>query len=367
MDLVGRHLSCYSDPIDFEDFPCSSAPPSLTSCRPFYPTGSFPWFPPISWAPISSGAQLTTAASDFSLTKTISTSSSWSTGSPCPRGERVAKINALRDAKLELEASLLRKLGRERASEQIVSLVPVTPFEVDQAVHKDAVKHILTGARAYDLFKRSEIESLDGGRSSSPVADAHRSVLSFVQKKRAEALSVAPNGRGGMAPQAHDDPVPKDLMRNFAVATADLEKHNDISDLARGLREISDFASASADWTPLTTAFAQWLAVRQGARGTVDPVISPDHYLLLVEDQVRSRAAAISRSRWSPLHRTAGRAHDASDRCSHAVLVPPHERDISGHASGQDGRIEERRVARRSRRPGEYEGPCQRTFRAPVR
>jgi hypothetical protein len=71
-----------------------------------------------------------------------------------------------------------------------------------------------------------------------------------------------------------------------------LEKHNDISDLARGLREISDFASASADWTPLTTAFSQWLAVRQGARGTVDPVMSPDHYLLLVEtifDRVRQQ------------------------------------------------------------------------------
>ena len=225
----------------------------------------------------------------------------WEAVSP---GERVAQINALRDAKLDLEASLLRKLGREKASEQIVSLVPVTPFEVDQAVHKDGVKHILVGAKAYDLAKRADIESLQGGQSSSPLRDEHRTVLSFVQKKRAEALSVSSNGRGGLAPQAHEDPVPKELMRNFAIATADLEKHSDISDLARGLQEISDFASASADWTPLTSAFATWLAVRQGARGTVAPVISHDHYLLLVEtifDRVRQQYPASNTARFSGL------------------------------------------------------------------
>ena len=222
----------------------------------------------------------------------------WESVSP---GERVSQINALRDAKLNLEASLLRTLGREKASEQIVSLVPVTPFEVDQAVHKDGVKHILIAAKAYDLFRRADIEGLRGGQSSSPLRDEHRTVLNFVQKKRAEALSVASNGRGGLAPQAHEDPVPKELMRNFAVATADLAKHNDVSDLARGLQEISDFASASADWTPLTSAFAKWLAVRRGARGTVLPIISHDHYLLLIEtmfDRVRQQYPASDTARF---------------------------------------------------------------------
>lgn len=212
-----------------------------------------------------------------------------------PPGERVTQINTLRDAKLELEALLLRKLGREKASEQIVSLIPVTPFEVEQAVHKDGVTHIFTHARAYDLWKKHETECLAGGQSASPLTEAHRSVLQFVQKKRAEALSVAPNGRGGLAPAAHDDPVPKELMRNFAVAAADPEKHTDISDLARGLREIQGFSAASADWTPLTSSFAQWLAVRTGARGDVNPVISHDHYLLLVEtmfDRVRQQYPA---------------------------------------------------------------------------
>lgn len=216
----------------------------------------------------------------------------WEAVSP---GERVVLINILRDAKLELESKLLRKLGRENATKQIVSLVPVTSFEVDHAVHKDGVKHILTDARAYDLFKRREIENLGGGQATPALADVHRTALSFVQKKRAEALSVTANGKGGLAIQAHDDPVPKELMRNFAIATADLEKDKDVSDLARGLREISAFASASADWTPLTSSFSKWLDVRRGARGDVDPVISHDHYLLLVEtafDRVRQQYPA---------------------------------------------------------------------------
>lgn len=217
-------------------------------------------------------------------------------------GERVALINALRDAKLELETKLLRKLGRENASKQIVSLVPVTRFEIDHAVHKDGVKHILTDVRAYDLFQRSEIENLGGGRASPALADVHRTALSFVQKKRAEALSVAPNGRGGLAVQAHDDPVPKEVMRNFAIATADLEVDNDVSDLARGLREISNFASASADWTPLTSTFSDWLEVQRGARGKVPEVISDDHYLLLVEttfDRVRQQYPTSDRVRFA--------------------------------------------------------------------
>lgn len=217
-------------------------------------------------------------------------------------GERVAQIAQLRNAKLELEASLLRRLGREKASEQIVSLVPVTPFEIEQAVHKDGVKHIFKSARAYDLVNRVEVDSLEGGQSPFPLTDEHRSVLGFVQKKRAEVLSVTPNGRGGMSPSAHDDPVPKELMRHFAVATANLNEHQDISDLARGLQGISDFASASAGWTPLTSSFAQWLAVRQGARGDTHPVISHDHYILLVEtifDRVRQQYGSSSGVRFT--------------------------------------------------------------------
>jgi predicted nucleotidyltransferase len=93
-----------------------------------------------------------------------------------PAGERVEHLKALRQAKEDLEISLFRKLRREKGSDRIVSLVPVTPFEVDQAVHKDNVKHILTKAIAYDLLEKREISSLDGGRAARPLSDSHGTV-----------------------------------------------------------------------------------------------------------------------------------------------------------------------------------------------
>lgn len=81
-----------------------------------------------------------------------------------------------------------------------------------------------------------------------------------MQKKRVESNSILSNGNGGLKLEPHDDSVPKELMRHFAVATADLNNTADISDLARGLEEISRFASVAADWTPEMAAFKSWLA-----------------------------------------------------------------------------------------------------------
>lgn len=205
-------------------------------------------------------------------------------------GDRVEQVNILRHAKGALELHLLQKLHRTNAAEQIVSLVPVTPFEIEHAVHKDHIRHIMTDALGYDLVARKEIPNLGGGTAPQPLTEGHRTVLAFIQKKRAEALSMRPNGTGGLKHEPHDDPVPKELQRNFAVATFDPNKDADPSDLVRGLREIGRFANEAANWTPMTSSFASWLEVRQGARGTVSSLISDDHYLLVLEtiyDRVR--------------------------------------------------------------------------------
>lgn len=218
-------------------------------------------------------------------------------------GDRVVEINSLRNAKAQLEAKLFQKLHRINGLEQIVSLVPLTPFEVEQAIHKDRAGHILTSAPAYDLTERRNLDNLGGGTTAQPVSDLHHGTLAFVQKKRAEALAIRPNGTGGLAAEAHDDPVPKQLMRHFAIATFDGTKGGDPADLARGLREIRRFAEQAADWTPMTTAFASWLEVLQGARGDVPPIISDDHYLLVLEaiyDRVRQQYLGAATVRFSP-------------------------------------------------------------------
>lgn len=224
----------------------------------------------------------------------------WEGKSP---GDRVDQINVLRHAKGELELRIFQKLHRTNGAEQIVSLVPITPFEIAQAVHKDNVKHILTDARAYDLQARKELENLGGGSAPQPLSELHRNVLAFVQRKRAEALSIRPNGTGGLAVEPHSDPVPKQLQRNFAVATFEAAKDSDPADLARGLREINRFAEQAANWTPMTSSFANWLGVRQGARGAVSPIITNDHYLLVLEtifDRVREQYPTATTVRFAP-------------------------------------------------------------------
>lgn len=210
-----------------------------------------------------------------------------------PQIDRVEQIWALAAAKAQLESRLFSVLHREKGSDQIVSLIPLTPFEIEQGAHKDHIRHIMTGALAYDLVAKKDIPNLAGGQATVPLSDMHLPTLAFVQKKRAEAVSIRPNGTGGLKTEAHgNDPVPKELSRHLAAATYDAARDSDPSDVVRGLRRVTEFANGAADWSPMTTAFASWLEVRQGARGMVDEVITADHYLLLVEtifDRVRAQ------------------------------------------------------------------------------
>lgn len=210
-----------------------------------------------------------------------------------PQVDRVKQLRALATAKAKLESRLFSVLHREDGLEQIVSLIPLTPFEIEQGAHKDHIGYIMTGAPAYDLVAKKEIPNLGGGQATIPLSEVHRPTLAFVQKKRAEAVSIRPNGTGGLEPEAHgDDPVPKELSRHLAAATYDAAKDSDPSDVVRGLRRVSEFASGAADWSPMTTAFESWLEVRQGTRGRVDEIIAADHYLLLVEtifDRLRAQ------------------------------------------------------------------------------
>lgn len=218
-------------------------------------------------------------------------------------GERLDQLKKLKKAKGDLEAILFRKLERENGSDAIVSIVPVTLFEFRHAIHKDGVDTILKDTAAYDLLDRAMLEGLNGGVESEALPSPHRNSLQFVQKKRAEALSVTPNGKGGLKTQAHKDPVPKELMRHFAVATAKLKSTKDVADLARGLGEIRSFATEDADWIPERRSFANWLGVKQGDRGEVDPKITSEHYLMLVEaifDRVHRQHPGLTTVEFNP-------------------------------------------------------------------
>ncbi|WP_345935149.1 hypothetical protein [Tistrella arctica] len=196
---------------------------------------------------------------------------------------RVTALHRLRDAKIDLEQTLLKTLHRGSADDQIVSLVPVTAWERAHAVHKDGNSAILTETPAIDLLSGGRLAGL-AEPSHTVVAPSHRGLAQLVQKTRAGFLAIGANGRVRFAIGAHADPVPKELIRSFAVATADPGMPAaETTDLARGLRELTLAVAAGASDDRAMHAYGVWLGVRQGARGKVAPVISVQDYLATIE------------------------------------------------------------------------------------
>jgi hypothetical protein len=57
----------------------------------------------------------------------------------------------------------------------------------------------------------------------------------------------------------------------------------EVTDLDRGLKELALALDEQADSLPIIRNFKAWLGVRRGARGTVNPVITPEFYVLTCE------------------------------------------------------------------------------------
>lgn len=210
---------------------------------------------------------------------------------------RVAALHHLRNAKIDLEQTLLKILQRGSADDQIVSLVPVTSWERAHAVHKDGNSAILTDTPAIDLLSGGRLAGL-ADASHTVLAPPHRGLAQLVQKTRAGFLAIGANGRVRFAIAAHADPVPKELIRSFAMATADPGMPAaETTDLARGLRELTLAVAAGASDDRAMHAYGVWLGVRQGARGKVAPVISVQDYLATIEmifDRVARQYPAVT-------------------------------------------------------------------------
>jgi hypothetical protein len=105
-----------------------------------------------------------------------------------------------------------------------------------------------------------------------------------VQKQRAQFVGRTANGKSLFTLKPHDDVVPKELMRHFAIATSDEGMASqETTDLARGLQEIELALDDKADALPLIRSYKARLQVRRGARGNVNPIIAADYYVLPCE------------------------------------------------------------------------------------
>jgi predicted nucleotidyltransferase len=197
---------------------------------------------------------------------------------------RIGQMKTLSDYKVQLEYKLQLALQRNLAGEQIVSLVPMTDWELMQSIHKDGNAEILTSTRAINLISNAAVSVIANTISAGRVSEAQKRTISFVQKQRAQFIGRPANGKHLFAIKPHEDPIPKELMRHFAIATSDEQMSaEEVTDLARGLQEIELALEDRADSLPLVRSYRNWLQVRRGARGTVTPIIDADYYLITCE------------------------------------------------------------------------------------
>jgi predicted nucleotidyltransferase len=197
---------------------------------------------------------------------------------------RVRRLNELTEQKLVLEQQLLHLLKRANADKAIVSLVALSPWERDEGVHKDGHRAIMDNTPALDLNSGKLCNRISSDGIERRLSELHRTTLQFIQKQRAAFLNLSANGSTSLKIAAHDDPAPKELLRNFAVATADSGAPGPAqTDVSRGLEELTLFLNKPEILDPTYRAFSKWLAVKRGARGHVNPIISEEHYLIALE------------------------------------------------------------------------------------
>lgn len=194
-------------------------------------------------------------------------------------------VVSLQKLKHELEVSLIPLLGRQDASKPIVSIVPITEFELRSNIHKSGVRNFFTANLFTNLLdnKASPVR-LHHTRPYS-VSEEVRLVAQFCQKTRNDFLAISASGTTVLKPWQNDsDPIPKDIMRNAAIASWD---ESDLPNEARfdvreGLDKISTYLYGKRDTDPRYLKLHNWLSVRRKGRGKAG-ALRPDDYMCLVE------------------------------------------------------------------------------------
>jgi HAD superfamily phosphoserine phosphatase-like hydrolase len=193
---------------------------------------------------------------------------------------RTQWLNMLRPLKQAFELSLIPILGRADASKAIVSIVPVTEFELSRDIHKDGVRNFFRCNSFMDL--------LQSGATSSPllncqperVDDARRQICQFAQTTRNMFLAVSASQLCPLVPWDHDsDPLPKDLMRRAAVASQIKGRKYD---LQVGLDRVTNYLYEHRDTDPSYLNLHNWLSIRRGGRGS-KTALAPESYMLFAE------------------------------------------------------------------------------------
>jgi predicted nucleotidyltransferase len=127
-------------------------------------------------------------------------------------------VEKLLGHKVRLEAELATILTSADPNKPLCSLVVLTPLDVEADIHKDGARGFFKENSFLNLLDDKEVKGLPSAGSREIKDRLAIEGLRFAQKKRNEFLAINAKGVGGLAPYQGDDPAPKDVMRNAAMA-----------------------------------------------------------------------------------------------------------------------------------------------------
>lgn len=191
--------------------------------------------------------------------------------------------------KQELELNLLRLLERDNARTPIISVIPITKFELLADIHKSKVRNFYKDNSFLNLDDNSMLQGIPNAGSDNTINDPIRQVLEFIQDSRNKYLSVASVGDNKSLEWTNtNDPMPKPIMRNAAQLehlSAKAGIADERFDLNVGLSYIENYVFSRRFDDSKYYDLYFWICLRRGGRGNKEKAnsLQPDNYLFLCE------------------------------------------------------------------------------------
>lgn len=221
------------------------------------------------------GVQFDTQISDVDLVCKFSTSQNYI--------DRWKTVNSAIDPTSHLNLRLLQKLNREDASEPIVSIVPVSFFELESGLHKDKSSQFFSHNRFYNVLTECEEQLGREHITESGEIEGMLDALREAQRYRNKILSIAPSGMRAVEPYEGPDLLPKILSRVAAQtrwAREDSRNAEERFDVNEGFVYMLQLLTARRNESTDVEDLLQRLMIRMGGRGTSGPVDPKDQLLL---------------------------------------------------------------------------------------
>lgn len=209
----------------------------------------------------------------------------------------------LLDLKKQLESDLATMLGAQPAGKPIVSLLLLTRFECDNAIHKGRDHRFFSTTRFLDLSQPAEKERQLGSAAAELFRLLYPGLVQTVQRAqdyRNRFLSI--DARGTRPPKVADpwddeqEALPKELcraaapLRFFEKSLSDDSEYDQVAGLDYTIELVARLSSEAKEYGQLR----EWLTIRAGARAPRTP-LSPDRQLLLWEILAYQAAVLIRR------------------------------------------------------------------------